>query len=353
MSTGEGQAADPGETMRQAVRLHMAGDLDGAERLYKTIADVRVADVGHNLGVLYRATGRFEEAEAAYRRALGAQWKPGTAFSLSMLLLSQGRYPEGWSFWEARREALKLPLPKSGLQEWMGGDPKGKRLLVWGEQGFGDQIQFARFVHDLRDRGAIPTLFCSPSLMRLFGSLGLELRSAARGEPEGEFDGWVLVGSLPGRLGITLADVKGAPYLSAPAKGRGGIGFVATGNPTHPNDANRSAPPHVAEALKALGAISLKPEDTGARDFQDTAEIVAGLDLVISVDTSIVHLAGALGKPCWLMLPAKDLDWRWLYERRDTPWYDSVRLYRQATPGDWAGVLDQIREDLRSGAPFI
>jgi ADP-heptose:LPS heptosyltransferase len=122
---------------------------------------------------------------------------------------------------------------------------------------------------------------------------------------------------------------------------------MTTGAAYHPNDANRSLPPTVAAELLALpGAVSLRPEDTGARDFQDTADLIAGLDLVITVDTAVAHLAASLGKPTWILLPAAKTDWRWQKERTDSPWYPSVRLFRQGSAGDWAGVIAQVRTAL-------
>jgi hypothetical protein len=157
---------------------------------------------------------------------------------------------------------------------------------------------------------------------------------------------------LPARFMPTLAVPPAASYLSPPKPNRIEgltLGVVVRGAPGHYNDARRSLDPAAAEALLALpGAVSLKPEDTGARDFWDTAAAVMGLDLVISVDTSVVHLTGALGKPCWVLLPAVGCDWRWGARGATTPWYPSLRLFRQATPGDWSGVIDDVRAALRA-----
>jgi ADP-heptose:LPS heptosyltransferase len=123
---------------------------------------------------------------------------------------------------------------------------------------------------------------------------------------------------------------------------------MARGNPVHGNDANRSLPAEAEAELHALpgDVVALAPEETGAADFADTADLIAGLDLVISVDTAMAHLAGAMGKPCWVLLPAAWQDWRWLRGRKDSPWYPSLRLYRQRTAGDWREVLDEVRRDL-------
>src|SRR5262249_54819307 len=125
------------------------------------------------------------------------------------------------------------------------------------------------------------------------------------------------------------------------------LGVMARGNPAHDNDHRRSLTPKACEGLMSLpGAVSLAPQDTGARDFWDTAAVIMGLDLVISVDTALAHLAGALGKPCWLLLPAVGCDWRWGTEGSATPWYPSLRLFRQRTPGDWGGVVVDVRAAL-------
>ena len=135
-----------------------------------------------------------------------------------------------------------------------------------------------------------------------------------------------------------------APYLSAaPVRAPGRIGVMTTGNPNHTNDANRSLPPALAQRLLRLpGATSLALADTGASDFADTAAIIAGLDLVITVDTAVAHLAGALGRPVWILIPSIMTDWRWMEGRTDSPWYPSATLYRQSNAGDWAPEIARI-----------
>lgn len=309
----------------------------------------------HRQGVELVAADRLDEAEAAFRRALDlAPDSSPTARLLGVLLLSRGRLAEGFDFFEARHAMPRLAKPPLPFPEWRGEPLQGKRLLVWPEQGFGDQIQFARFAPILRAAGAEVTMLCRPGLERLLRqSLGVDVRPADGAVEFPDPDYWVMCCSLAARMGVTLETIPGEPYLRAhdpppPLPPGFRVGLMATGNAAHENDANRSLPPELAERLRALPAaiVELDPALSGARDFADTAAIVAALDLVISVDTSVAHLAGAMGKPCWVLLPAVGVDWRWMRERTDSPWYPSLRLYRQATAGDWAPQLGRIEADL-------
>jgi hypothetical protein len=159
---------------------------------------------------------------------------------------------------------------------------------------------------------------------------------------------------VPGHLAVTPESLPNRPYLSAPAdrrarwKGFEGVGLAWRASPTGFNARNKNVPDALAQRLIALGARSLHPEDTGVADFADTAAIVEQLDLVISIDTSVAHLAGALGKPCWTLIPRLHADWRWLRERTDSPWYPTMRLYRQTEPLDWAAVIGRIETDLEA-----
>ncbi len=320
--------------------------------------------IRRRLGNVHAEAGRTDLAEREYRAILAAQPEDGEAqLALGGLCLSLGRYPEGWPLLGARAAlhpdvapALNLPYP-----EWRGEPLDGKSLLVWVEQGFGDQIQMSRFVNTLKAKGAARvTLGCRPVLAHLFSTLagvdGIVPVAVRASASVGPHDYWSRYFSLPEHLGITLATLSGEPYLSAPADRRdrwadgpsrmGGVGLVWQASPTGFNAVNKGLPSAVAQRLLDRGAISLQPEHTGAADFADTAAIIARLDLVISIDTAVAHLAGAMGKPCWTLLPFIQCDWRWLRDRGDSPWYPSMRLYRQARPQDWSPTIDQVLRDL-------
>jgi len=341
------------EALRAHARLAQDGArFDEAEHLYRAAveADPGSARVHHDLGGFYKLLGRLDEAEASLQAA--HRLAPGdavTRHALGIVLLSQGRYAEGWPHYDARHEIPELGLvkPRLPFPEWRGEDPAGRRLLIFPEQGLGDQIQFARFAPWLAGHGADVTLMCHPALARLFGqSFDVRVIAASGAVDFPDPDYWVMSGSVAGRSGLRPDELPNAPYLRTdpPAGGgAGGIGLATHGNPAHANDANRSLAPALAERLFALpGAISLHPEDTGATDFAQTAAIVDGLDLVISVDTSVAHLAAAMGKPTWVLLPKLMTDWRWMEGREDSPWYPTAKLFRQANPGDWGPAIDAI-----------
>jgi hypothetical protein len=258
-------------------------------------------------------------------------------------LLRVGRYEEGWRLYESRRDVPGLGMPThagAAYPEWLGEDLKGKRLAVCAEQGFGDQLMFGRYLSRLRERGAEVMILCDPrAVARTFEAAGYLTRPLFNDRPLPQADCWTFFGSLPYRLG--LGPPPQAEYLSFALSSGGGVGVMTAGNPLHPNDAHRSLSPDQAAELLRLGR-DLSPASTGALDFLDTAEIVAALDLVITVDSAVAHLAGAMGKACWVLLPWKGLDWRWADGIR-SPWYPSMRLFRQPKPGDWRSVLEAVR----------
>jgi hypothetical protein len=370
------------DTYRQAMAAQQEGRLDEAERCYLDIvAAVEHPVCLHNLGAIYDRTGRvgsagqwyrraaaaapddpdrhaalgvhlrtvrdFVAAEAALRRVLALDPDfPAAAADLGIVLLAQGRLKEAWPLQEHRPARVNLAKSLS-TPEWRGESLAGKRLFIWREGGFGDQILAARFLPQLRDAASVVYAGLS-ALQRLFEPLGVEYLPAEGGIKAPAHDVWSLPLSLPHCLGATLETLPPAPYLSGRARPAGGrIGVVWRGSPANRNEPFRALPEAAGRRLLSLpGAISLEPQDTGAQDFQDTADIIAGLDLVISVDTSVAHLAGAMGRPVWVLLAAHALDWQWPRTER-TAWYSSARIFSQTTPGDWDEVVGRVIEAAR------
>ena len=335
-----------------AYTLHTQGRLEEAEQKYQAIIagdplGQDGMDARNNLLGLYQSQHRWPEAQVLIRAALAARPQDGDwNFRMAASLLAEGRYPEGWPLFEARRATSRnrVAAPQLPFPEWQG-QPVGS-LLVWPEQGFGDVIQFSRYLPLLRAREIKVTLVVRPPLVRLLEPLADQVVALEDGMRLPVSDAWRLIGSLPLLLGSTLETLP-PPALPPATAGGSGIGVTVRGRATHFNDANRSLPDDLAAALLALpGAVSLDPTDTGAKDFQETAEIIGGLARVISVDTAQAHLAASLGKPTAILLPWLNPDWRWLRERSDSPWYPSATLYRQPAPGDWKSVVDAVKRDL-------
>lgn len=334
----------------------------------------------HNyLGILAEKVRDYPAAVAHYRRALGLEPNFADAhFNLGMLLLRLGHLAEGfaeceWRWRTARFTPLRCPHPR-----WDGLFLRGT-LLVHTEQGAGDAIQFARSLPEAARRCERVMLVCPENLLRLFGRVpGLaELRTA--GEiPHQAFQAFTPLLSLPHLFGTTLNNIPArVPYLEPPgtfelpphpaAGARLKVGIAWAGSPTHANDRNRSC--HLRELAPLLDVDGVawyslqkgpqaeqlrelvRPEhvcDLGPSltDFADTAGAIAQLDLVVSVDTSVAHLAGALGRPVWVLL-GRQSDWRWLVDREDTPWYPTMRLFRQEQARDWRGPVARVAAALR------
>jgi tetratricopeptide (TPR) repeat protein len=337
-----------------------------------------------NLGVLLACLKREDEAERCYRTAISVD--PGHAnarFNLAYLLLRQGKFGEGWACLEARPWARDLAA-KIDCPRWQGEPLAGKSLLVWYEAGYGDMIQFCRYLPVLKAQGASRiTLACHPALQPLLATLAdVDAVFAATDDiPVQGHDYWTYPLSIPHHCRTEIDSIPAAiPYLHVaqdrigrwakhiPADGFR-VGLVWKGGSGHENDADRSLP--TLKLLTPLGTVSgvqfislqkgagedearSPPPDlplvhlgSDIADFADTAAIVTQLDLVICVDTAVAHLAGALGRPCWVLLPDYKTDWRWLTTGADSPWYPQrMRLFRQRRAGDWAPVVEEIRTAL-------
>jgi Flp pilus assembly protein TadD len=337
------------------------------------------ADARHNLAVLLAGAGRLVEAEACCSAGLAlAPDHADLRFLLGTVHLLAGRLREGWEgfAWRWRRRGFAPPrafaAPEWGGGAWGGGDRGGGALLLHAEEGLGDTIQMLRFVPEIAARGAV-VLQVPAALRRLAATAAGEATVVAEGEDLPPLACRAALPDLPRLLGVELADLPGrVPHLAANPDavalwrerlavlpGRR-VGLAWAGNPLFAADARRSIPAPALAALADISGVSfvsLQKDGASApplaladwtadlTDFADTAALVEALDLVIAVDTSVAHLAGALGRPVWL-LNRFDTCWRWMLGRDDSPWYPTLRQFRQTRPGDWGGVLEAVRAAL-------
>jgi Flp pilus assembly protein TadD len=333
-----------------------------------------------NRGVALHALQRSAEAVVALRHAATmAPQEHRISVNLAYALLMEGRLVEGFAALETRKLVVETRLPRQFEQPmWDGQRPvAGKTVFLHWEQGFGDTLQMARYVPLLQARRAQVVISVQDPLLPLFRDWLPGVEAIGGTAPVPAFDEQVSLLSLPHVLGTTLDSIPPVvPFAADPARvaawearlgsprGRR-IGLVWAGAPLHRNNHNRSMPPAVLAPLLTEPAdwIAVQKEVSDAdrvlldacrwfgaelTDFAETAALIATLDLVITVDTSVAHLAASMGKPVWLLL-AFVLDWRWLREREDTPWYPSMRLFRQPVPGAWDAVVEALQTALRAG----
>jgi tetratricopeptide (TPR) repeat protein len=379
-------AADPqslqGHIWRSRILIFLrqperALQLSAASR--QNALDDPIAHVNH--GWILAILNRLREALISYDRALAL--KPDhvdARYNRAFALLALGHFEEGWLQYEYRNLREKtLAVQRYAQPLWWGKEPlKDQRLFLYYEQGIGDTIQFARYALLAADQGAKVVLSVHEPLRRLFQDFDPRISVIGQHEEPTDFDLHCPLLSLPLAFGTRLETIPAWPegYLRAPAEavagfaerlpaGRRRIGLVWSGSTLHYNDLLRSIPLATLTPLLQSGDtwISLQKDprksdrpvleasnifDTTATlsDFADTAALISALDLVITVDTSVAHLAGALGKPVWLMLPFSP-DFRWMLRREDSPWYPSMRLFRQQKFGDWDGVIARISQALK------
>jgi tetratricopeptide (TPR) repeat protein len=336
------------------------------------------ARVHNDLGNVYRELGRHRDALASFAAAVALDPELADAhFSRAHELLLCGEYAAGWKEheWRWKVKALGAPMPEYRQPLWDGAALPGKTLLIHAEQGLGDTIQFIRYAPLVAQRCGAVILECQPQIAALLRSVPAISRVIARGEPLPAFDAHIPVMSLPRIFETTVDSVPwDGPYIRAEphriehwrralAPGaRLHVGLAWAGRPQNWDDRKRSIPLAEFAPLFGLPGLSfyslqwgegaaqisslpagMRIRDFGdaIRDFSEMAALIASLDLVVTVCTSVSHLAGALGAPTWL-LAAYAADWRWLLERDDTPWYPSMRIFRQAGNGDWPGVIEDV-----------
>ncbi|MFA6121988.1 MAG: tetratricopeptide repeat protein [Sideroxydans sp.] len=338
------------------------------------------------LGTLHYEIGEIEAAIDLFRRVLALEpdWAQAH-FNLSQCLLLQGEFTEGWREheWRGRTDALAAQERRFAAPPWQGEMLAGKTILLHAEQGLGDTLQFVRYIPLLKAYGATVILECQPQLVRLLANQFQVDQVVARDAPLPTCDFHTPLMRLPYVLGTNLASIPAPegylkPPLRIPARldlaalgvpaAKPRIGVCWAGNADHSNDANRSlrlglleTALHHCQGQVAWVSLQFGPRamerqsyawadtmfDTSLliEDFADTAALIAQLDLVICVDTAVLHLAGALGCPAWGLLPHIP-DSRWLMQRTDSPWYSSMRLFRQAAPSDWHPTMADLGEQL-------
>ena len=352
-----------------------AADAEAANRRAIALAP-GFATAHLNLGLALQDLGRFDEALACFRRA--AVLDPGNAKPAAcegMLHLLRGNFAAGWEKYEARRHVGDLASRSFKEPQWRGEPLDGKTILLHAEQGFGDTIQFMRYAPLVAARCAGVILEVQAPLLPVAAQIA-GVTVVARGDTLPAFDLHCPLLSLPLAFGTALDSIPdNSPYLSAAPErlahwrerlgGAGGlkVGIAWAGSPIHRNDRNRSmalrqfAPLFDVAGIRwfslQVGQESRAPSmpaqltDLAGElaDFGETAAAIAALDLVIAADTAVAHLAGALGKPTWMMLPFSP-DWRWMLGRTDTPWYKSMRLFRQKRSGEWDDVVVAVKDAL-------
>jgi hypothetical protein len=370
-----------------AVTLHQHGRLDQAIEAYRRVLTLRpdFHEAQNNLGTALMHRGQIDDAIAVYRETL--QLKPDDALThhnLGMVLLMKGDLANGWAEyeWRTRSSELGTLAPNLAKPRWDGSDLAGRRILLHMEQGAGDTFHFARYAPLLHQRGAKVILACRPETVALMRSLDGVEQLVTTGDPMPEFDVHCSLLSLPLHFKTTLENIPAkVPYLHADPilvnnwrprvdrlGGRLRVGLVWAGRPDQPNDRYRSMSLHTLAPLAQVPGITFISLQKGAaadqgrnppkgltlvdwtcelNNYSDTAALIETLDLVLTVDTAVAHLAGAMGKPAWVML-AFVADWRYLLNRSDSPWYPTMRLFRQSKIGDWVTPIQQIAELLPS-----
>jgi tetratricopeptide (TPR) repeat protein len=356
-----------GEALRSDKQFRQA---EGHFRQALTLDNTK-AKIWYSLAVILSATGRTEEAKIAIDNAVRLEpWVLASPFFQSVVLLASGDYELGFRLYETRRKIN--PYRSHPCPEWQGEDLTTKTLFIECEQGFGDILQVARFFNSIRAEQVF--LGAPKELHRLLRSSFPNMKIVAKND-DYLADFYVLSGSLPWKIGLTnnLASIPGTPYLTThrkiplmrPKNTSKAVGICWYGSTDHENNAARSSDvetfyrnltglgielyslqvnvpdPNLA-LLGEIGLIhDMAPMIT---DFADTAAIMKELDCIVTVDTAIAHLAGALGVECHVIIPYHQVDWRWLHDRNDTPWYPSMTLHRQGEFETWDQVLQKIRD---------
>jgi hypothetical protein len=346
-------------------------------------------EVHRHLAYALERSGDYTGAIYECRRAIALWPDHAEAHNgLALLLLRVSQFKEGWAEheWRRRLPGVGDPAPRNAPPRWSGGAAlAGKTILLYREQGFGDSIHFVRYVPLMQRRGARIVLMCQAALVRLFQGLPDVIAVGSKLEELPPADLSCSLLDLPEVFRTDVATIPASiPYLKAPpisvdewerrlaasaAPGTLRVGLAWAGNAEHYNDLVRSIPLQLLRSLARVQNVRFYSLQVGPaagqqrdvpelpmvdhtaelRDFAETAAMVSQLDLVIAPDTAIAHLAGALGKPVWVMLPFVP-DWRWMLDRSDSPWYPTMRLFRQPRIGDWEAVGHDVGIAMKESA---
>ncbi len=358
--------------------LRDLGRLDQAMASYRRAFAIKpdLAEAYHNHGVVLQDLNRLDEAMASYHEAIAIRPDyPEPRCGLGHAQLLRGEFADGWKNYAWRWQTKDYAGFRRDYDApaWDGGDFDGKTLLLYREQGLGDFIQFVRYAPLAAARGGRVVVEAPPKLKCLFAAMEGVDAVIETGQQPPSFDLHAPLLDLPWLLGTRLETIPaGAPYIGPAPElvnkwrsrlaARDGlrIGLVWGGNPEHKNDKYRSMDPALLEPLLQISGVTLFSLQVGrdgeaadtfgdrvidlmpeAAPFDETAAVMMNLDIVISIDSSSAHLAGALGRPVWTLLSYVP-DWRWMLDRDDSPWYPSMRLFRQETVGDWGGVVERV-----------
>lgn len=370
-----GVYSNMGNALRELGRLEVAQ----ASHQQAVRLSPRSTEAYYNLGLVLRDLGQTDAALSCLDKALALDdTHVDCRWDRALTLLEMGRLKEGFDAYESRWQLDRSPAREFDQPRWDGAELGGKTVLVHHEQGFGDMIQFARYLKMIKARGGNVVVEVQPELARLMGTVEGVDKVINRGQTLPKFDFYIPMMSLPTVFDTDADSVPAdVPYVSAvdagavqlpPVMGKiKRVGIAWAGRATHRNDKNRSAGfRHFIEilGLPGISVFSLQKGPAAAdtaefgcealvsdlggrvRDFADSAAVLNQLDLVITVDTALAHLAGAMNVPVWVAVPFAP-DWRWMRGTDTSPWYPSMRLFRQKRPGNWDGVFSDIRRALR------
>ena len=352
--------------------------------LRHTAANPQDAEAFHNLANVYDALGRSDEALASFERAIAIEPQRAEAhFARALVLLARGEYAQGWKEydWRWKVGAFNAPARRFAQPMWQGEPRDGQTILLHGETGLGDTLMFVRYASLVAERCATVVLECQPQLKSLLAKVKGVGQIVAQGDALLAFDAHSPFIALPRVLGTTLETIPwSGPYVHAdPAlvaewrsriasgdPGRVKVGLVWATNPENPSSVKKSlalqtfAPlaavprlevyslqkgPAAGELASAPPGLEITDLGPHLRDFADTAAVASLLELIITVDTSVAHLSGAMGLPTWVVL-SHSPDWRYHLQRSDNPWYPTMRLFRQPSDGDWAAVVAEVTNAL-------